>query len=230
MNTKKTIKNQHANNITVDSQKTVNKHSARNSKTPNQIFWLAFILFGAIVVGIIGYRWYQQAYPSKQTVTKKTVIKQVLVRRSKILGVITRATTARVIDVKTGKVIQAARIFSLNDRTIYLALDLASAAPGTFIDYIRYLNGRYVDHGNVKITRDATNNITFNWTNLKSLGSIGDGKWKIATYTNGILEKRVSYLVQKSAVSYVYPEENIAPSDSDYNLSQTFAALPHNLP
>ena len=182
------------------------------------IIILAFLL--VVILVLVGYQTYKN-----QSKAKKTVVQQQIVRRSKILGVIIRATTAKAIDVKTGKVITAARVFTLGDKTIYLALDLNSAKNGTSIDYIRYLNGRYIDHGNVKIAIDATNNITFNWTNVRPLGSVGDGKWKVATYTNGILEKRVSYLVQKNQALKVLPEDPVLASDSDYKLTKTLALV-----
>lgn len=175
------------------------------------------ILLVVIVAGLVGYKTYQQ-FKSSQQSEKKTVVKQVVVRRSKIPNVIVTATTAKAIDVKTGKVITAARIFSLNDKTVYLALDLDSAKSGTNIDYIRYLNGRYVDHGNAKLTKDAIDNIDFSWTNNRSLGSVVEGKWKVATYTNGILEKRVSYVVQKNQVSQVEIEDP-SLADADYKLN-----------
>ncbi len=179
------------------------------------------ILLITIVGGLVAYKTYQQIKPNQQP-AQKTVVKQVVVRRSKIPNVIVTATTAKAIDVKTGKVITAARVFTLNDKTVYLALDLDSAKSGTNIDYIRYLNGRYVDHGNAKLSKDATDNINFSWTNNRSLGSILDGKWKIATYTNGVLEKRVSYVVQKNEVSQVWVEEP-SLADSDYKLSKTLS-------
>ncbi len=181
-------------------------------------FAVAFVVLVLVATGILGYK----TYKAQNQVAKKTVVKQVLVRRSKIPNIIVKATTARAIDVKTGKVITAARVFSFNDKTVYLALDLDSAKTGTFIDYIRYLNGRYVDHGNVKITKNGTSNLTFNWTNTRPLGSVGDGKWKIATYSNGILEKRVNYTVSKGQVRGV-GEELVSFSDSDYTLSHAIS-------
>ena len=188
-------------------------------------FTIVLVVLVIFTAGLLGYKNYQQ-YNAQKMAIKKTVTKQqVLVRRSKIPNVIVNATTAKAIDVKTGKVIQAARVFSLNDRIIYLALDLDNAKLNTYIDYVRYLNGRYVDHGNVKIAKDATSNITFNWTNVRPLGSVGDGKWKIATYTNGVLEKRVTYVVSKNQVSYVYPEELLTSSDPQHELNRTLALL-----
>lgn len=180
------------------------------------------ILLVLVVAGLVGYKTYQQLQSQKQA-GQKTVVKQVLVRRSKIPNVIVAATTAKAIDVKTGKVIAAARIFSLNDKTVYLVLDLDNAKSGTNIDYIRYLNGRYVDHGNSKLPKDAIDNISFSWINNRSLGSVLEGKWKIATYTNGILEKRVSYVVQKDKISQVQIEDSTL-ADSDYRLSNALVS------
>lgn len=174
------------------------------------------ILLVAIVAALLIYKTYQQ-FKANQS-EKKTVVKQVIVRRSKIPNVIVTATTAKAIDVKTGKVITAARLFTLDDKIVYLALDLDSAKSGTNIDYIRYLNGRYVDHGNAKLTKDLTDNINFSWTNNRALGSVLEGKWKIATYTNGILEKRVNYVVQKNQVTQVQIEDP-SLADSDYTLT-----------
>jgi len=179
------------------------------------------ILLVTIVAGLLGFKTYQQFKSSQQT-EKQTVVKQVIVRRSKIPNVIVNATTAKAIDVKTGKVITAVRVFTLDDKTVYLGLDLDSAKSGTNIDYIRYLNGRYVDHGSSKLSQDLVANISFAWTNNRSLGSVIEGKWKIVTYTNGILEKRVNYLVQKDKVAKVQVEEPLA-TDSDYKLSNALS-------
>ncbi len=174
------------------------------------------VLLIVVVGGLVGFRAYQQSH--SQQAQKQTIAKQVLVRRSKIPNVIVNATTAKAIDVKTGKVITAAAVFTNSDKTIYLALDLDSAKSGTNIDYIRYLNGRYVDHGNSKLNKDAVDNISFSWTNNRSLGSVIEGKWKIATYTNGLLEKRVNYTVSKNQVTDVF-EDKISLADVDYHLN-----------
>lgn len=183
-------------------------------------FSIALVVLVLITVSLISFKTYQKSQNQKQTqVVKKTVQKQEIVRRSKIPNTILAATTAKIIDVKTGKVIKAARIFSVDDKTIYLALDLNKPDAGTRIDYIRYLNGRYVDHGSVKLAKANVNNLVFDWTTTNILGSRPEGKYKVATYTNGILEKRISYSVTKNKVSQVF-EEEVASTDSDYTLAR----------
>ncbi len=181
-------------------------------------FSVALIALVVVTIVLIGFETYSKQKKQAQVV-KKTVQKQEIVRRSKIPNTILAATTAKIIDVKTGKVIKAARIFSVDDKTIYLALDLNKPDAGTRIDYIRYVNGRYVDHGSVKLAKANVNNLVFDWTTTNILGSRPEGKYKVATYTNGILEKRISYTVTKNKVSQV-SEEQIATTDPDYTLAR----------
>lgn len=186
-------------------------------------FIIIFVFLVIITAGAVFVKIYKP--PQKQPViVKKTVIKQVVVKRSKDTGVINRALTGKVIDVNTGKILVAARVFSTNDKTVYLELDFNKAPKGTIIDYIRYKGGRYVDHGEVKLTKDNTENILFNWTINNLLGSVRDGQWRVATYTNGILAKRINYEIKNNKVSYVYPDESINSTDPDYKLSDVVAS------
>lgn len=151
--------------------------------------------------GFVAYRGYGQW--QRQQNKKKPVVKQMLIRRSRNPNVITQATTAKAIDINTGKVITAARVFSTNDKTVYLSLDLDNPKIGTRIDYIRYLFGRYVDHGSVKVDKPQTSNLAFSWVVTRPLGSRPDGQYSVVTYSNGILEKRVTYVIEKSKLSFV---------------------------
>jgi hypothetical protein len=179
------------------------------------------IIFVIVVTGaLIVLRGGQQFGNFKQA--PANTVNEVLVRRSKIPNTINQATTAKIIDVKTGRVIQASQVFSTDDKTVYLSLGLNKPEVNTRIDYIRYLNGRYVDHGGAKITQPNSQNLSFSWSVNKLIGSRPDGTYKIATYTNGILEKRVIYTVIKSKVSGFYIQE-VSPRDPQYHLT---AALP----
>ncbi len=187
----------------------------------NGKFILVFVFLIAIVVILIGFKTYQQQH--KQQVKTITVTKQVLQKRSKDIGFVQRALTGKAVDVNTGKIIQAARIFTLDDKTVYLELDLDKAPKGTLIDYIRYKGGRYVDHGEIKITKANTSNVLFSWIIAKLLGTSHDGKWKIATYTNGILAKRVTYEIKGNKVSSVQYDEPLSQKDPEYRLSSALS-------
>ncbi len=181
-------------------------------------FTLLFILMIIIVIGLIAVKTYQPSL--KQPVTiKRTVMKQTLVTRSKDKGIINRSLTGKAIDVNTGKIVKAARIFSPDDKTVYLELDFNNAPKGTVIDYIRYKKGRYVDHGEIIITKDNTQNTLFSWTINSLLANAREGRWRVATYANGILAKRINYEAKSNKVTNVMYGEPIGINDPDYNLS-----------
>ncbi len=195
----------------------------KNQKQKGNIAIIALLILAAVVVGLVVY---QQFLKPKARVKTVIMNKQVLVKRSKSPGIIQRGLTGKAIDVNTGKIVTAARVFSGDDKTVYLELDLQSPPKGTVIDYIRYKDGKYVDHGEVTLEKTDTQNVLFNWTINKLLASAREGNWKVATYTNGILEKRIAYSIEKSKVTSVYPEETISANDSDYRLSKVLATLP----
>lgn len=185
-------------------------------------FVLLFIALLLLVGGLLIYKQISQLF-LRRTVT---VNKQVLQKRSKDLGYVQRALTGKAIDVNTGKIVKAARIFTMDDKTVYLELDFNAAPKGTVIDYIRYKNGRYVDHGEVTLIKANTKNVLFNWVINNLLSNARAGKWRVATYANGILTKRITYEVSKdNKVSYVYPDEEIHSTDSDYQLGSAVAHI-----
>ncbi len=184
-------------------------------------YLIFFVVLALVILGLI---FFQISNKANQKVKTVTINKQVLQKRSKDLGLISRGLTGKAVDVNTGRVVVAARIFSPDDKTVYLELDLLTAPKGTAVDYIRYKEGRYVDHGEVVTQREDTKNILFNWTITKIIGNSRDGKWKIATYANGILSKRISYEIKSSKISQS-TSEDVSPSDSDYKLNKTLASL-----
>jgi hypothetical protein len=212
------------NNLEADSKKEdMNKDSEVNKaspRLPKGFFWLIAGLILLVSGGLVYKNINQLNAPKTKTVM---VTKQIVVKRSKDLGLIYRALTGKAIDVNTGKIVTAARLFSLNDKNIYLELDLNTPPKGTVIDYIRYKNGKYVDHGEVTITTGTTKNLLFNWSISNLLANLTEGKWKVATYTNGVLAKRVLYEVKNNRVSRVYEDSSISSNDSDYSLSKSFA-------
>lgn len=197
-----------------------NQNPRENNNFISRYKWtLLFTLFLFITAAALFYKTYK---PFKQQTVKKTVVKQVLVKRSQDKGIIDRALTGKAVDVATGKIVKAARIFSYDDKTVYLELDLLNAPKGTVIDYIRYKEGRYVDHGEVALANSSTKNILFDWTISQVFGARRDGRWKVATYTDGILAKRVAYEIRNNKVSRYYLEP-ITPTDPDFRLADVLS-------
>lgn len=181
------------------------------------------VLIVSLFIIVIGLAIYEQTIYSKYRKKTVTIEKQVLVRRSIDPEIIKRELTGKAIDVNTGKIVLAARIFTLNDSTVYLELDVLHPPVGTLVDYIRYKNGRYVDNGEITISNQKTKNLLFSWSINKLLVGLTDGNWRIATYTNGILAKRVNYQIKNNKVAKIYPDVGIHSTDSDYSLQNSLA-------
>ncbi len=177
------------------------------------------LILALLVIGVGGLVAYKQFYHPQPQVKTVTVQKQVAVRRSKDPGFMSRGLTGKAVDVNTGKIVKAAKIFSPDDKVVYLEVDLVNAPKDTVIDIIRYKNGRYVDHGELKLAKDNVENVLFNWAMSNILTSRLAGNWKIATYTDGILAKRLLYTVANNKVSQVDSEKEVSSSDPDYQLT-----------
>lgn len=192
---------------------------SHHSISLNKFSFLFLLLLS--IVGLIFAGRYLLA-PKTPKVVQKTIMKQVLVKRSKDLGLIDKSLTGKAIDVNTGRIVKTARVFTIDDRTVYLELDLLNAPKNTVIDYVRYKNGRYVDHGEVNLSKPDTKLVLFNWSISRLSTGIREGKWKVATYANGILAKRVLYEVNNNKISQYY-EQPINSSDPDYRLNHVLS-------
>lgn len=205
-----------------------NTHSEQHESLSFGSLKIVAILFIFLVLVTAGLLFYKSRIVSKPQIKTIVVNKQFLQKRSKDLGIIVRGLTGKAIDVNTGKIVKAARIFSPNDKTVYLQLDLNNAPKGTVIDVIRYKDGRYVSHDEITIPQANTKNVLFKWTITLLLGNTREGKWKAATYNQGVLAKRILYEVHNNVISYVYPDEQVKQSDSDYKLTYVLAANKRN--
>ncbi len=166
---------------------------------------LLIILVVVVVAGVsyLGYRsvtskpipqnTYQQT-PQKTPGQKSATISTQ--PRSKAFGVITQVVAAKGIDLKTGEAVNPASQFSKTEKAIYVVLTLKNPKVGTKFEYTRYLNSKFLDNGNLTMTKANTNNVSFNWT-LKKPGAIHlAGNYKVRVYTNGVFEKELNYIIQ----------------------------------
>lgn len=116
--------------------------------------------------------------------------------RSKIPGIIVSIVTAKGIDSKTGEAVNPTSIFLTTDKSIYVVATLQNAKVGTRIEYVRYLNNKFLDNRSITVTKQSTNNTSFVWTLKKPGATHPIGNYRIKVYSNGIFEKETSYTVQ----------------------------------
>lgn len=182
------------------------------------------ITLGFLILLIISLLVYQQVTKPKTHFIRAQA--QILMRRSENLNEIKRSLTGKAIDVSTGKILKAARIFSSrDDRTVYLELDLQNIKKGLVIDYIRYKEGRFVDHGEIILTNDNIQTVLFNWTINSSIVKLTEGNWKVATYTNGVLANRILYSVTPTGQIGESTQQEVSVNDLDYHLLPSLLAV-----
>ena len=131
--------------------------------------------------------------PFKSTSTTKKV--SAVPPRSSAPGVVLAALTAHGYNSKTGSAVKPDKYFSPKDKQIYLLMNVNKPKVGTRIEYVRYLQGKYLDHKSLKVTQPNLKYAYFNWS-AKTSKDHKKGIYRVRVYTNGILEKKINYLVR----------------------------------
>ena len=114
--------------------------------------------------------------------------------RSKAPGVVLSLATTLSLGA-SGNPISPKSAFAATDADIYLSISLASTKVGTKIEYIRYLNEKYLDNGSLTVTKPGVQVASFRWSLKKSATTRPVGTYRVKVYTNGIFEKEISYTV-----------------------------------
>ncbi len=108
----------------------------------------------------------------------------------------TQIILTKTIDPKTGLATSPASTFSKKDPTIYSVVALNNPSLGTKVEYVRYLNGKFLDNRNATTTKASDKNIIFDWKLNKPGATRLSGVYKVKIYTNGVFEKEVNYTVE----------------------------------
>lgn len=135
------------------------------------------------------------SFSRQPVVQQPTLSPKPTLPRSKAPGVITSILTASSLDTQ-GKAVAPATTFAKTDKNIYLVLTVNKPKIDTKIEYIRYLNGKYLDNGVNKILKPNVTNTSFIWSLKKPGAMYLVGTYKVKVYTNGIFEKETFYTVQ----------------------------------
>ncbi len=154
---------------------------------------VALLLIGGLF--IVLQRSKNTPLPQQPAVHQPTLSPKPALPRSKAPGIINNIATANSVDTK-GSAVATSSTFAKTDKSIYLVLTLNNPKLGTKIEYIRYLNGKYLDSGANKILKPNVANTSFIWSLKKPGATHLVGAYKVKVYTNGIFEKETSYTVQ----------------------------------
>lgn len=149
-------------------------------------FIFALIIFAGVLV-------LKQNIFQKNKKTGKTIV-QTEIRRSKAPGVIGEVLMTKTVD-SIGRPLNLTSQFSKNDKEILLVTKLKNPKVGTDIEYVRYLDGKYIDHRSLKIEKVDALYASFSWELKDQFSTHRKGEYKVKLYTNGRAEKIVSYTV-----------------------------------
>jgi len=84
--------------------------------------------------------------------------------------------------------------FSPVDRQIVLGVTLMGFGPGSRCEIVRYLNGKYLDHGSVPVKKPLATTVYFTWT-LKPGVLHLPGPYRVKVFVNGRYAKEIAYTV-----------------------------------
>ena len=168
---------------------------------------LVAILLLLVVFGSVGFLAFRKKPAAVQSLPKTRVTRQKpkfsfpvspapLAKRSKAPGLVLGATTATGFNTTTGQPINAKKEFLSTDKSIVLLMSMKNPPVGTRIEYVRYLNGKYLDHNSLQVARPGWLYSYFTWLTKANKSHLA-GLYQIRVYTNGILEKNFNYLVNK---------------------------------
>ena len=85
--------------------------------------------------------------------------------------------------------------FAPSERQIVLGVTLRGYSPGSRCQIVRYLNGKYLDHGTVPIRKLATSTIFYLWRLAKPGMSHLPGPYQVKVFVNGRFTKQIAYTV-----------------------------------
>ncbi len=162
-----------------------------NKKIPLSVGAIAFLVL-AFFIGLGGYF---ILYPKVQSLLKPTRNAITIERRSVKPGIVAEVVFAKSIDLQTSKPLVLSSTFVKTDEDIYMVLTLNNVSVGTRIEFVRYRNSKYVDHGSVEIVKPKAQYTNINWMAKPPLGKRPAGEYLIKVYTNGKLETASSYTV-----------------------------------
>ncbi len=167
----------------------------RSSKT----MWYVLVVIVLVVLGGAGYLFMKKSHTNTAMMQQTSVMQHSTMQpkptlpRSKPLGLITNVVTASFLDAQ-GNAVSPSSSFSTT-KTIYLVVSLNNAKVGTKVEYVRYLNDKYLDNNALKVSKPNTANVSFIWSSKSGTTRL-TGAYKVKVYANGLFEKETVYVVQ----------------------------------
>lgn len=109
-------------------------------------------------------------------------------------GSVTKVLCAKAYDPKKNLVSGETWTFLDQDELIVLAVALQDYPAGSRCEIVRYLNGKYLDHGSVAVRKPAASTVFFTWS-LKPGARRLPGPYLVKVFVNGRYTRQVAYSI-----------------------------------
>jgi hypothetical protein len=103
--------------------------------------------------------------------------------------------TATYGSTSTGEAAQNISVFSATQEKIMVVAELYAIPPGSKIEYIRYLNDKYLDSKSATITKVRPRYFSFDWTLQDRQKRHATGTYEVKMYLNGTYMRSVTFQV-----------------------------------
>lgn len=163
-------------------------NAENTSSKSNTFLYVALGLLIGLVIGAGGVFVVKNSTQSTAVPTNNAAVKKV--------PQITEAVAATAIDAQ-GKAVNPKDAFSAkNDKTIYVVGTLKDVPKGTKIEYVRYLNGRYLDSKIATTSKDGLSYFSFDWTAKTAQNTHPVGIYMVKLYLNGATKEAITFRVE----------------------------------
>lgn len=157
------------------------------SNTKPVVVGIVCLILGALL-GAGGYYLIAPAKKSAGTTATKTTASAVKNPQ------ITDAFVATSID-KDGKAVNPSNTFNKTEKSVYVVGTLKDVPKGAKIEYVRYLNGKYLDSKIGTVDKDNLRYYSFVWT-AKAGKEHSSGVYNVKLYVNGETSESVNYVIK----------------------------------
>jgi hypothetical protein len=162
------------------------KMETNNSNKKPILFGVVGLLLGALL-GVGGSVLLKLNQPTSTSAPKKATV----IKKPQITGAVVSSS----ID-KDGKAVNPTDVFSKKEKSIYAVASLKDVSKGTKMEFVRYLNGKYLDSKIGTVDKDNLKYYSFVWNTKDNTKEHLGGVYSVKLYINGNANESVNYIVK----------------------------------
>ena len=170
----------------------------KRKKTEKKKFSLrvsdVLLAFFAIIILGFGFFFYLAGGSQNKQSSNSAVKRGHVMSRTKKPGIVKDVVMTTDVNPNNGKPFNNKAVFSKSN-TVYADIRLNNASKGMHIEYVRYYNGKYLDHGSIQLSQNNSDYANFNWQRTNKKATDAKGTYLLKIYANGRLETTTHYSI-----------------------------------